>query len=188
MLGNTDNESALPAAALIEIPYNSKKFEANGHTYYVEDSLSIERYKAFQKMEIELGMTYNFSVLVDKLKTAFELQNKQKFAEVSVLIYQLMEGAVLINEKTPTAMYVTTLFVNRSDENRTTWSKSLAEEKFKDWENINANFFLVLALHKLQNFKSAISKISELMQTVGQVEHVMEDPMKDDSLPLFGID
>ncbi|CAG5001958.1 hypothetical protein DYBT9275_02775 [Dyadobacter sp. CECT 9275] len=174
---DTANENTEPVAGLIQIPHTAKSFEAGGHTYHVEDSLSIERYKAFQRMEIELGYGYNFSALTDKLQLAYQYQNERKFADVSVILYQLIEGAVAISEKKPTALYVATLFINRSDEDRTVWSRTIAEEKLKDWNNIDANFFLIVALSRVRNFGKSLNEISQLLESVGAINKTIADDL-----------
>lgn len=170
MSEHTSDNGAGQATALRSFEATTKSFVAGGHTYYVEDGLSIERYKHFQRLEIELGFSLSFSDLFHKLKEAYEKQNQSKFADVSVLLYNLLEGSVAISEKKPVALYVATLFINRSDEDRTVWNKALADSKLNDWRDIEANFFLITALSKVNGFKQSIREISQMIETVGVVK------------------
>lgn len=159
----------LPSNPLRKIPYAQKMFSAGGHTYYVEDALSIERYKAFQKMEIELGFSMKFSELAGKMRNAYDMANQLKLADTAVLIHSMLESATFIAEKKPIALYVATLFINRSDEDRTSWNLTLAEEKLKDWNGnereggIEAGFFLAVALSKVENFDKTWIELSEIL-------------------------
>lgn len=179
MSDNLTGETAKPTNPLISLPNNTRQFQASGHTYFVEDALSIERYKAFQRMEIELGYTLSFSDLANKIKKAYDLHNDSKFADAAVLLWNIMEGAAAISEKKPISLYVATLFINRSDEDRTVWSKTLAEEKLKDWSNIEVNFFLIVALSKVRGFSQSLQEISEMMETVGSLKNQMTENLSD---------
>lgn len=170
MSEHTSDNGAGQIAALRSFEANTKVFHAGGHTYHVEDNLSIERYKHFQRLEIELGFSLSFSDLFGKLREAYEKQNNQKFADVSVLLYNLLEGSVQISEKKPVALYVATLFINRSDEDRTVWSKVIADQKLEDWRDIDANFFLITALSRVNGFRETIREISQMIETVGVIK------------------
>jgi len=166
------SESAQQSNQLKELPYNQKVFQAAGHTYYVEDKLSIHRYRLFQRMEIELGFGMKFSELANKIQKAYDLANQSKLGDVAVLLHSVIEGSVFIAEKEITALYVATLFINRADEDRKGWTPTLAKEKLKDWEDegIEVNFFLVTALSKVGNFAETLKEISQMIERVGQIK------------------
>lgn len=168
-----------PTTPLRKLPYTSKKFEAGGHTYFVEDNLSIERYKHFQKMEIELGFTGRFSKFIESIKEAYEHLNNSKIADASVLLMKILEGAIAIDEKTPIALWVATLFINRSDEDRTAWNQALAETKLNDWADIETDFFLIIALSRVESFNKNLKEISDLIQTVGSLREKMREHIED---------
>ena len=167
--------SEQPKRQLRSLPANTKSFQAGGHTYYVEDDLSVERYQVFQKMEIELGYGLKFSELFQKIKEAFEKNDQGHHGQVAVILYQLMEGIAYISEKRPIALWVATLFINRSDEDRSVWNKTLAEEKLKDWghghsdteQGIEVTFFLIVSLGAVRSFAESWSQTLELLEKVG---------------------
>lgn len=180
MPDNIIDEVVSPSNPLRVIPDNAKEFQANGHNYYVEDRLSIERYKNFQRMEIELGYGIRFSELADKIRQAYDLLNERKDADAAVLLYTIMEGSVEIGEKRSISLYVATLFINRADEDRNVWNTTLAEEKLKDWSNIDVNFFLIVALSKVRNFSNSFKEISQLMESVGSLKSKMTESIFDE--------
>lgn len=163
-----------PVNAVVQLPFSTKSFEAAGHKYYVESTLSIGRYKHYQRMEVELGFNVNFSGLVDKIKGAYNAMNERRDADASVLLKETLEGSTFLIKKIPISLYVATLFVNRADEDRSDWSTTIAEEKIEHWKNIDANFFLTVALGQLRNFPEKLQEITNLLQNVSQVRQKVE--------------
>jgi hypothetical protein len=159
---------------IIQLPDKTRFFEAGGCKYQVEEEITVGRYKHYQQMEVQLGFTVSFSSLVDMMKGAYSALNERRDADAAVLIKQMLEGATLIVEKKPIALYVATLFINRPDENRAEWSQALAEEKIKHWENIDANFFLGSALAWVRRFPEKYKEIAQMLQKVSQVKSQME--------------
>lgn len=168
---NSENPEPVVKNELTILPVNTREFEANGKKYYVEDDLSITRYKAFQRYELELGISLNFEQLVNQLHDCFRLLNEQEWAQTAVLIYKLIEGTVPLGEKKPYALYVAALFINSADEKRDEWNETQAKEKLDDWKDIGVNFFLGLALSKCRGFKENILKTSQMLEelTVGKI-------------------
>lgn len=173
MSGDTTSENANEPVKneLTILPVTTREFEAGGKKYYVEDDLSIARYQAFQRYELELGMSLTFQQLIEQLQDCFRILNNQEWAEAAVMIYKLIEGAVPLGEKKATALYVAALFINSAGEDRAAWSETMAKEKIDDWKNIGVNFFLGLALSKCKGFKENIVKTSQILEgmTVGKI-------------------
>ncbi len=167
-----------PNEQVIQLPANAKSFEAAGIRYYVETSLSIGRYKHYQRMEQELGFNVNFSGLVSKMVSAYNALNERRDADAAVLMKEMLEGTTFLKEKTPIALYVATLFINRSDENRAEWSQTIAEEKLEHWKHIDSNFFLAVALGRVNNFAEAYRTVATMLEKVGEIKekvNLMED-------------
>jgi len=148
--------------------------------YFVEDKLSIERYKAFQRMEIELAFTGSFSKFVGNIREAYDLLNQSKLADASVLLMNILEGSILMQEKKGLALWVATLFINRTDEDRTIWNQPMAEEKLNHWADIESGFFLVIALSQVRDFSKNLEEIAELVESVRSVRDRMTNEMDQD--------
>ena len=178
MSEHTDSQNTEQGAELNnqlrQLPFNTKEFEACGYRWYVEESLSINRYKSFQKMEIELGFTVNFSKLFERVQSAFFLLNERKDAEAAVVLHSIMEGVSSVSEKKSISLYVATLFINRADENRGEWSESIAKEKLNIWgeANIEAGFFLVVALNRVQNFNQHLKEVAAMMEKLETIKEL----------------
>jgi len=174
---NTDGVEDSPANSIIDLKPDTRVFDTPGGKYYVTDQITVGRYQHYQKMEIQLGFTLRFSMIVDGLLSAFNALNDRRDADAAVSIKQLLEGVTLLQEKKPIAMYVATLFINKADENLTEWSEALAESKMNDWIGINSAFFLAAALSLVRNFPQKYSEIANLMANVSQVREKMENIM-----------
>lgn len=150
--------------ALIKLAPTLKEFKAGDVTYYVEDSMSVERYKHFERLGIELGFTVDFATLFNKIRTGYDLMNAGRLADAAVNQYQIMEGLALLDEKRNIALYVATLFINTADEDRTQWSVAAAEQKLKAWNEarLEVDFFLLVALSKVSGYKKAFEDVSKL--------------------------
>lgn len=174
-----DSQDDEPVSNIIQLPANAKSFEASGVKYYVETSLSIGRYKHYQRMEQELGFNVNFSGLVSKMVSAYNALNERRDADAAVLMKEMLEGTTYLKEKTPIALYVATLFINRADEDPAEWSQKIAEEKLEHWKNIDSNFFLAVALGRVNNFAEAYRTVATMLEKVGEIKekasHIMED-------------
>lgn len=156
--------------SLTVLPPTAKVFEAGGKKYYVESDVSVGRYKNYQRMEVELGFNINFSKLVERLSNAYSALNENRNADAAVALAQVLDGARLFNEdRQQVALYVSTLFINTADEDRTTWSKPLADQKIQDWKNIEVNFFLSWALAQVREFPKRYAEIADLLTRVSEV-------------------
>lgn len=131
------------------------QFTANGKKYFIESSLNIKRFSEFEKIQLEVGFGISFSDVFDRLKQGYDLANKQKFADLSVMLYNMMHGIKKAStERYNSALTMCTLFINTEEEDRTTWSIDLAEKKLKDWsdEGFDVRDFFLLAVSSIDNF------------------------------------
>lgn len=157
--------------AIIVLPPNAKSFEAGGKKYLVEGEISTGRYKNYQRMEVELGFNISFSKLVERLTQAYSALNERRDADAAVAIMQVLDGARLFNEdRQQVALYVSTLFINTPDEDRSTWNKALADQKIQDWQNIDVNFFLSWGLAQVREFPKRYREIAEMLTRVSEVK------------------
>lgn len=169
-----------PVNEVVVIPPGATKFDANGKTYYLQTTLSMGRYQSFKKMEMELGFNLNFKTLADKLIAAYSAANDNRFADTVVALKQTMDGIALFNEnRYGIAQYVSTLFINTLEEDKSKWDKALAESKLQDWENIDSAFFLSFALAQVRSFPEKLEEITRMIQKAGDVKVRMEEFIED---------
>lgn len=171
---NTDGENDSPINEVKSPLPQAKSFEAGGVKYFITDNISVGRYQAYQKMEMELGFTLSFNRIVDNLLTAYNALNERRDADAAVALKQLLEGVTLIKEKKPIALYVATLFINTSEEDLAKWDLPMAETKIDHWKDIDSNFFLGKALSFVRQFPEKYNEIAQIMARVSDVRERIE--------------
>jgi len=131
---------------------------ANGHKYIVESSLSIERYIAFQKIEVELAYGVGFLGVFNAFKKALEHLNKMQLADAIVILHNTLQSITKLDNKKVPALDMCSLFINREDEDRRYISDEMLSDKQKDWEieGIPADFFLSIALNLVRGYKEVL--------------------------------
>lgn len=152
---------------LKRIDFKKGSFQANGKTYYINSSLTIERYAELQIFQAEIGPGMEYEKIFKKLHDVYKLINKMQFADAAVYVNDLIRGFSKLEEKEPTILKICTLMCNTDDEDRTTYNNDLAVKKIEDWkrEGIDMRDFFQLASGLVSGFldvyKTATLIISE---------------------------
>lgn len=138
-------------------------FQANGKTYKIEKSLSIERYSFYQRFEIELGYGSSFQDLYGAMSNAYNLLNQGKMADASVALYNAMRGFAELEKKEPHVLKYCALFINTDDEDRRVITDDMISAKIKDWqeEGLEVASFFQLALNSIPGFIEAYRSSSQ---------------------------
>lgn len=135
---------------------DSKQITANGNTYYLESELSIERFIAFQKLEVELAYQTGFAGVMKALDRAKVFLNKTDFVSASVEITNIQDVMRKSDkDKRIPSIDICSLFLNTKDEDRRWITDQMLEEKQKDFESegIPVSFFLTLAQNLVIGYK-----------------------------------
>lgn len=140
------------------INIKDKSFTANGVEYFIEmGGISMARFIEYEKLQVELGYGVTFIQLYEAIKESYELTNKQRFADLAVKLYNILQGIKTFEERRTPAFELCALFINTKDEDRGTITKDRIENKLKDWEaeGLDSIPFFQLAVSSLQNFSTA---------------------------------
>lgn len=145
------------------IDLKSKEFEANGVRYFIESTLSIDRYRKFEEIEIELGYGRSFSEVFDTVRMSMEDINNQKQGEAYVKLYNLINGVQQFETKRPHIFRYCALFINSEDEDRTIITEDMITKKIDDWqkEGLDHQPFFSFALSSLPGFKERYRKLTQ---------------------------
>lgn len=149
---------------LKEIDFTQKVIPANGKKYKILSELSIARFKELDKMEVEFFYGFDMQGLFNKLKESFEDLNKNKPADASVKLHNLMRGvADKVDGRVHVVMRICSLFLVTDDENINEWNEDLAREKEKDWaaEGYSMSSFFSLVASFLPGYLQAYKEVSE---------------------------
>lgn len=163
----------------LELTQNS--FEANGRKYIIHPSLSVKRFEEFEKMQIEVSWGVDFDTLFKKLKEVWEKLDKGKFAEASVVVWNLLKGiSRLIEQREHPLLLLCTLFICLEDEDRRDWDEATAKEKIQDWreEGIIVSDFFGLAFNLVQGFTDGYKQSLNHFSSLGKLEPKKRQPSR----------
>lgn len=148
---------------LVKVNAEKGSFEANNRTYYIESSLSAQRWKEKNKLEIELGYGTSFLELFNQIRGAFEDINRNRPADCSVKLYNIMDGLTSLEKRDDPTLKYCTLFINEENEDRRFWNDDLARKKIEDWEEegIDIAFFLTVSFNAISGLKELYLKTSQ---------------------------
>jgi hypothetical protein len=149
-----------------------RTFVANGNTYTIgtaEDSLTIARYKEYEKLQLEFNFDATFESVASVLKQASKDINDitlgkspnksiiHVFAQLQTLLEKFPKaGESLSYSRANFALLLCTLFINRTGEDLTKWNREAAQEKINDWiaEGYGLHGFFLLVIDFLRQLKS----------------------------------
>ena len=163
---------------LKQINFDSSSFEAKGVTYFVKETLSVERFRVFEKLQVEYGYGRSFEEFYKQLEKSVDLANKGKGLEAWNIIFNLKEGVGKNLEKsTHPAMLICSLFLVEADEDLTKWDEQQAELKVKNWndEGYDVNSFFRLAANLVTGYIAILEGIFQnTSELAAQVEQLNE--------------
>lgn len=160
--------------ALKQIDLNKKTFKANGIDYYIEGSLSFERFLMYQKLQLEVAYETGFYGVFKGLEKAYNSCNEGKLADVSVIVHNLMKGIKTVDERRVPMLDLVCLFINTKDENRKTINDDMIRQKIADWEaeGLDMMPFFHLALSSIKNFSSVYTEFTQSI-----LQQIKENPL-----------
>ena len=116
------------------IDFKQKQFECGGRTFFIEDTLSFNRYRELQRLSIEFGFSRTFVDLFKDIQKCYDLmQTAKNYADVSVTLYNILTGTAMIEEKDAPALRLCALFINEKDEDTTVFDEKRMKEKIDCW-------------------------------------------------------
>lgn len=152
-------------AELKKINFSDRKFEANGKTYLIEQSINYERWKAYRKIQVELGYDISFDNLFGKIREAWDCLNKSAPEPLSagVILYNIMNGmhTAMDDKNTPLVLKMCALFMNTQDEDRTIITEEMYAAKAEDWKEIDMQSFFLFAISSIPNFMPNYESITQ---------------------------
>jgi hypothetical protein len=171
-INSMNEQTNEPVKALKRIDPERPTFTANGKTYTVEGSLSIERYAELQLLEKEMAYGLTVKQLFDKVQIMWNNQNKLKFAENAVIMNDIMRGLHKVQERTPVILKICCLFINTPDEDRTTLTQDLIDTKVNDWkaEGIDIRDFFRVASSSINGFLEVYKTVSRIISAQDEAE------------------
>jgi hypothetical protein len=148
---------------LITFPENTTQFDCDEYneqgeptgkiiTYYVEELISLARYRQFKKFQNEIATGLTHFDLIQLLKNNVQNLNKALKGE-EILANMAYENINALNhagnleKKEPFEVWICTLFMNTKDEDRRVFDTQAMQAKIRNWEGagIDIGFFISYA-------------------------------------------
>ena len=140
-----------------------RQFKAAGKTYTIRsaaEGFSIERFNQYEILSLALGYGATFQQFTQQLNTAIALANdaatgKATFVDLVLQLDAMKKGiASSTQQRNSMALTMCTLFIVEKEEDLTSWSEEMANQKIENWnkEGYDVNDFLVIALSSIAGF------------------------------------
>lgn len=151
------------------LDYTKDSFTANGKTYFIRDTMTIERFMQWEKLQNHYAYGLTFQQIHDKVEQSIAFANKGKGVEAWNILFNLKEGiAYRLEDRIHPALMMCSLFMVTENEDLTKWDEVLAKTKVEDWkaEGIAMNDFFQFA----SNFTNGFIKIyNEIFQSISSM-------------------
>lgn len=116
------------------INFDSKKFECGGRTFYVQDSLSFNRYRELQRISIEFGFSTSFVDLFKTIQKCYDyVQTNKNWGDLAVTLYNTLAGVASLDQKDDPALRLCALFINEANEDVTVFDELKIKDKIDCW-------------------------------------------------------
>ena len=116
------------------VDFKEKKFTCGGRTFYVQDSLSFNRFRELQRISIEFGFSTTFVELFKEIQKCYDfVQTNKNWGDLAVTLYNLLHGVASIESKDAAALRLCALFISEADEDITVFDEAKMKDKIECW-------------------------------------------------------
>ena len=142
-------KNTMTPPSLKRIDFEKGWFEAGGKTYYIQTSLSFNRYKKFIQFHHQLAFGADVSA---HLKFVEFVLSTLSGPLTGMNIHRIYENAMnvqnayknfIAKDMQPVFEFLS-LFINYAGEDISQWDERLAQEKINDWKDYDVNDFSLL--------------------------------------------
>jgi hypothetical protein len=145
------------------IDVKEKQFECGGRTFYIQDSLSFNRYRELQRISIEFGFSTTFIDLYKEVKKAYDLvQTNKNWGDLAVTLFNVLSGVSKLDEKDAPALRLCALFINEADEDVTVYDELKIKDKINCWsKELDVSPFFHMAVNLVNGWMPAYKITSQ---------------------------
>jgi hypothetical protein len=139
-------------------------FEADGRKFYLTETLTIERFIEYEKLQNSMGFNLSFKQVFDSLNEIYRLINANKILDGGIKLYNLMNGiAERVDGKIHPALEICALFVIEEGEDISKYDSALAKSKIEAWkkEGYAMQDFFSLAVSLVEGFTESYIDFTE---------------------------
>jgi hypothetical protein len=145
------------------IDVKEKQFECGGRTFYIQDSLSFNRYRELQRISIEFGFSTTFIDLYKEVKKAYDLvQTNKNWGDLAVTLFNILSGVSKLDDKDAPALRLCALFINEADEDVTVFDELKIKDKINYWsKELDISPFFNMAVNLVNGWMPAYKVTSQ---------------------------
>jgi hypothetical protein len=145
------------------IDVKEKQFECGGRTFYIQDSLSFNRYRELQRISIEFGFSTTFIDLYKEVKKSYDLvQTNKNWGDLAVTLFNILSGVSKLDEKDAPALRLCALFINEADEDVTVYDELKIKDKINCWsKELDVSPFFHMAVNLVNGWMPAYKITSQ---------------------------
>ena len=138
-----------------KINFEEGSFIADGRKFIITDSLPIDYFMEFERLQNTMGFNMTFKQIFDKLKDIYTVLNSNKILDAGIKLHNLMSGiAERVDGKLHPALEICALFIVEEGEDRNVYSKEVSKSKIDAWrkEGYDMQDFFTLAIGLVAGF------------------------------------
>lgn len=144
------------------LDFKNKKFTCGGRNFYIQDSLSFNRYRELQRISLEFGFSTTFLDLFKAVQKIRENLNSLKFVEAAVSTENILIGLANLEQKDDPALRLCALFINETDEDVTVFDEVKMKDKIECWsKELDVSPFFHLAVSLVHGWMPAYKATTE---------------------------
>ena len=157
-----------------KINFEEGSFTADGRKFIITDSLPVDYFMEFERVQNSMGFNMGFKQIFDKLKDIYSLLNSNKLLDAGIKLYNLM-GAVAekVDSKIHPDLEICALFIIEEGEERTVYNKETSKSKIDAWrkEGYDMQDFFTLAINLVVGFTESYV---DFMENISKLAAITE--------------
>jgi hypothetical protein len=145
------------------LDFKEKQFECDGRMFYIQDSLSFNRYRELQRISIEFGFSTTFIDLYKEVKKSYDLvQTNKNWGDLAVTLFNILSGVSKLDEKDAPALRLCALFIKEADEDVTVYDELKIKDKINCWsKELDVSPFFHMAVNLVNGWMPAYKITSQ---------------------------
>ena len=157
-----------------KINFEEGSYTDDGRKFIITDSLPVDYFMEFERVQNSMGFNMGFKQIFDKLKDIYSLLNSNKLLDAGIKLYNLM-GAVAekVDSKIHPALEICALFIIEEGEERTVYNKETSKSKIDAWrkEGYDMQDFFTLAINLVVGFTESYV---DFMENISKLAAITE--------------
>lgn len=160
-----------------KIDFKEGSFIADGRKFIITDTLPVDYFIEFERLQNSMGFNLGYKQIFDKLKEIYSLLNSNKIVDGGIKLYNLMGGiAEKVDGKIHPALEICALFIIEEGEERTLYNKEVTKSKVDAWrkEGYDMQDFFSLAIGLVAGFTESYVEFTENMYRLAAITEEKE--------------